>query len=55
MEIKLYCGEWFINGYRISGNEENGYTVYLDTDDSDNHESYSNPSFEKCLTWVYNS
>ena len=28
MEIRLDCSEWYINGYRINGNYEDGYDVY---------------------------
>ena len=50
MEIRLDCGIWFVNGYTISGDQEDGYYVYPEgTEDC----SYTSKNFEECLTWVY--
>lgn len=60
MEIRLDCGEWFFNGYRINGNYEDGYDVYYEDGCDDYDEEldtvlYHSKDFEECLTWCYNS
>ena len=53
MNIALNCGEWFLNGYIISGDYDRGYFVYPEGNYKE--QVYSSMSFEDCLTWVYNS
>lgn len=53
MEIRLDCGEWYINGYVITGNEE--YDIYSEIDEDREDCLYSSKDFESCLTWCYNS
>lgn len=53
MEIRLDCGEWFFNGYRINGDCEDGYDVYSEIDDEEC--LFTSKNFEECLTWCLNS
>ena len=55
MEIRLYEGQWYINGYVIEGEEDLGYYVYNETDEKGAMPVYDNDSFEKCLMWCLNS
>lgn len=53
MDIKLEGVEWFINDgeYIICGDENSGYEVC----DGNYNSLYTSDSFEKCLTWCWNS
>ena len=56
MEIRLDCGKWYINGYIIEEDADIGYYNVYEDDALDNaFPVYGNESFEKCLTWCYNS
>ena len=48
-------GRWFVNGYGIAGNPDDGYTVWREADGEDGDTLYDNISFEKCLVWALNS
>lgn len=55
MEIRLDCGNWYINGYVIEGKEGFGYYVYAEDSEDESMPLYDNDNFEKCLVWCYNS
>lgn len=56
MEIRLDCGNWYINGYVIEEDAEIGYyNVYEEDAETGAMPVYDNENFEKCLTWCYNS
>lgn len=55
MEIRLDCGECYINNYIINGNADDGYDVYAEIDEEKEECLYSSKNFEECLTWCYNS
>lgn len=56
MEIELYEGTWIINDEYYITECVNGYEVYTcGTDTEESKEVYTNESFEKCLTWIWNS
>ena len=55
MEIRLDCGNWYINGYVIEGDKDIGYSVYAEESESGNMPLFDSESFEECLTWCYNS
>lgn len=56
MEIRLECGNWYINGYVIEGDEGIGYyNVYEEDVEDGSMPVYGSESFERCLTWCYNS
>lgn len=58
MEIRLDCGNWYINGYVIEEDADIGYyNVYEEDEDTETGAMpvYGNENFEKCLTWCYNS
>ena len=59
MEIKLINGAWYINDqYVISGDDETGYGVFAVSEYEDSEYAeilYGSGSFEKCLTWCWNS
>ena len=54
-EISLDCGQWHVGDYSIAGNCDDGYTVWLTVDGGDSDTLYADMSFEKCLTWIFNS
>lgn len=55
MEIRLDCGNWYINGYVIEGDKDIGYSVYTEESESGSMPLFDSESFEECLTWCYNS
>lgn len=56
MQIRLDCGNWYINGYVIEGSVSIGsYHVYLEDAPVDTSPLFSSKHFEECLTWCYNS
>ncbi len=54
MNIELHDGNWFINGYFITGCDED-YRVFVDNDGDENTPLFASSNFEECLTWCYNS
>ena len=52
MNIRLEGAEWYINGYMISGDSDDGYYVYPEGSEDC---VFDSKNFEECLTWVYNS
>lgn len=52
--IRLVDGHFEIDEYSIAGNYDDGYTVYL-TSEEDGDTLYSDISFEKCVVWCLNS
>lgn len=48
-------GRWFVNGYGIAGNPDDGYTVWCEADGEDSDTLYDSVSFERCLVWALNS
>lgn len=54
MEIRLYCGNWYINGYVIEEDEGIGYNVYKEDAETGSMPLFDSESFEECLTWCYN-
>lgn len=52
MEIRLDCGNWYINGYVIEGVKDIGYSVYAE---NGSLPLFNSENFEECLTWCYNS
>ena len=55
MEIRLNCGNWYINGYVIEGGKDIGYSVYVEESESGSTPLFDSASFEECLIWCYNS
>lgn len=56
MEIRLELGNWIINDEYFITDGVNEYEVYrCGTEEEEVREVYSNESFEKCLTWIWNS
>ena len=55
VDINLDCGQWHIGEYSIAGNDDDGYTIWKTADGEDSETLYADESFEKCLTWIYNS
>lgn len=55
MEIRLECGNWYINGYVIKGDEGIGYSIYDEDAETDSTSLFDSENFEECLTWCYNS
>lgn len=56
MEIKLEMGNWIINEEYFITEGVNEYEVYsCGTEEKEAKEVYSNESFERCLTWVWNN
>lgn len=54
MEIRLDCGNWYINGYIIEYDTDIEYcNVYRENSET-NIPVFGNESFEKCLIWCYN-
>lgn len=53
--LRLYDGAWYINGFGIAGNPDDGYTVWREDDGMDSDTLYENSSFEKCIVWCMNS
>ncbi len=56
MNIRLEMDNWIINDEYFITDGLSGYEVYsCGTDTTEAEELYASESFEKCLTWVWNS
>lgn len=56
MDIRLEMDNWVVNDEYFITEGLNGYEVYTcGTDEEDAEEQFSSSSFEKCLTWIWNS
>lgn len=53
--LTLVDGKWFLNGYGVAGNVDDGYTVWREADGEDGDTLYDDKSFERCLVWCLNS
>lgn len=53
--IALFGGQWQIGEYSISGNYDDGYTVWKTQDGEDSDTLFENMSFECCVVWCLNS
>lgn len=53
LDITLYDDEWQVGDYMITGDIDDGYEVYANTDP--NEILYSSTDFESCLVWIMNS
>lgn len=54
LEVILDGAQWRVGEYTIAGNDDDGYTVWKTNDGEDSETLYSG-SFERCLTWIWNS
>jgi len=58
-EVGLYDGEWHVNGYIITGNKDDGYTVFEKPDDEDDDPETlygdEDTDFESAMVWCFNS
>ena len=53
--LRLCDGSWFVNGFGIAGNPDDGYTVWREDEGMDSDTLYESRSFEKCVVWCMNS
>ena len=56
MDIRLEMDSWIINDEYFITEGIYEYEVYTcGTDEEDAKQQFSSPSFEECLTWIWNS
>ncbi len=51
MEIKFVNGQFIIGKYSIAGNNEDGYTVWINDDGEDSDTIYNNQFLENCIVF----
>lgn len=58
-ELRLYDGRWYVNGYVITGNKDDGYTVFEEpaNEDDDPETLYGDKDtdFESAMVWCFNN